>query len=145
MILVVQLYVLIVVVRIIYFIIWLFVLWLGIFYSGYYGYVLCRLLQIGWLECWDIYIFIFFCLVWMFIFFVLDKNLEKISVNYLFIIFLVGFLILFIVWEYYYFNIEICSDLGDFLLFCLIFRDLLYIFVYEYFVLYFLVIVIGLV
>lgn len=81
----------------------------------------------------------------MFIFFVLDKNLEKMSVNYLFIIFLVGFLILFIVWEYYYFNIEICSDLGDFLLFCLIFRDLLYIFVYEYFVLYFLVIVIGLV
>lgn len=144
-ILVVQLHVLIAAVRTIHSIIWLSVLWLGIFYSVYYGYVLCRLLQTGWSECRDIYTPTLLCSAWMFTFLVLDKNLEKTSVNYLLTIFLVGLSTLFIAWEYHYSNIETRSDLGDFPLFCPTSRDLLHTFVHEYLVLYLPVTAIGLV
>lgn len=144
-ILVVQLHVLIAAVRTIHSIIWLSVLWLGIFYSVYYGYVLCRLLQTGWSECRDIYTPTLLCSAWMFTFLVLDKNLEKTSVNYLLTIFLVGLSTLFIAWEYHYSNIKTRSDLGDFPLFCPTSRDLLHTFVHEYLVLYLPVTAIGLV
>lgn len=142
-----QLHVLITAVRTVHSTPWLSVLWLGVFYSVYYGFVLCRLLQTGWSECRDIYNPTLLCSAWMFTFLVLDKKLEKSSVSYVLTIFLVGLSIVFITWEYHYSNIETIysSNSGSFPLFCQTSKDMLYTFVHEYLVLYLPVAATGLV
>lgn len=142
-----QLHVLITAVRTVHSTPWLSVLWLGVFYSVYYGFVLCRLLQTGWSECRDIYTPTLLCSAWMFTFLVLDKKLERSSVSYVLTIFLVGLSIVFITWEYHYSNIETIysSNSGSFPLFCQTSKDMLYTFVHEYLVLYLPVAATGLV
>lgn len=140
-----QLHVLITALRTVHSTPWLSVLWLGVFYSVYYGYVLCKLLQTGWSECRDIYTPTLLCSAWMFTFLVMDKKLEKSSVDYVLTISLVGLPILFITWEYHYSNIETSSNSGNFPFFCRTSKDMLCTFVHEYLVLYLPVAATGLV